>query len=89
MLDIIPQEEEILSFKDEMNETILTGLRTSRGVNLIEFEKLFGNKYLKTLLSNSSSFIENKNLVLNNNFLKITEKGLIITDYITSELFFL
>jgi len=53
----LPKETEILSKKDRFNETIMTGLRTMWGVNLMAVEKDFGIKYKTRLLKQAKKYI--------------------------------
>ncbi|MFK7114038.1 radical SAM family heme chaperone HemW [Flavobacterium oreochromis] len=85
----LPNEIETLTTTDRYNEYIMTGLRTIWGVSLERIEKEFGSNYLDYLLRNAESFINNKQLEINNNILKTTRKGKFFCDGITSDLFFL
>ncbi|MFK7031872.1 radical SAM family heme chaperone HemW [Flavobacterium oreochromis] len=85
----LPNEIETLTTTDRYNEYIMTGLRTIWGVSLERIEKEFGSNYLDYLLRNAESFINNKQLEINNNILKTTRKGKFFCDGIASDLFFL
>ncbi len=80
-------EEEILSETDKLNEYIMTGLRTHKGMDLNIIENRWGliqkNRIEKELLKmDSNFFIKNtKNLILSNN-------GKLFADRIASDLFY-
>lgn len=80
------QETEHLSPQQKYNETILTGLRTMWGINLSEVNSRFGQKMHDYCLQNAQKFIPEKLLVLENNHLKLTRKGIFISDGIMSDL---
>ncbi len=85
---ILPFEEEILSKKNQFNETILTGLRTIWGVSLFDIENKFGLDYKNNLLQSSDKYLANKTLKISDHTLFITEKGMFFADGIASDLFF-
>ena len=83
----IPSELEILSRNEQINERIMTGLRTREGLNLSELLGSFKwdikterPEYLQQLLKNNYAEIEQNNLIL-------TRKGKLIADQIAAELF--
>ncbi len=85
--NIIPQQKETLSEKDKFNELILTGLRTKWGVNIDLIKESYPEKYYKIFSKNIANFIT-KGLVkqVDNNAI-LTDKGVMISDYIMSEFF--
>ena len=80
-------EEEILSEKDHFNEYILTSLRTKWGVDLQHISTRFGGKQLEKLNEESSPFLLRQLLYKEENKLYLTEKGKLVADKITSDLF--
>ncbi len=83
----LANEKELLSKQDIFNETIMIGLRTIWGVSLKEIENKFGKSYLSNLLNSANKHIVNKNIIVENNYLKATPKGLFLIDGIASDLF--
>ncbi len=83
----LPNETETLSVADRYNEYVMTGLRTMWGVSLTKITQDFGKEYTQYLLKNSQFFIQNEQLVLNNNTLTTTLKGKFFSDGIASNLF--
>jgi oxygen-independent coproporphyrinogen III oxidase len=81
-------EGEMLSEKDKMNEMIMTSLRTMWGLNLNEFEKIFGKSRSKTILKSIKNFLDDKSVEIIDNTVILTQKGKMISDYIIKELFF-
>lgn len=83
----LPQTIEILSQTDQFNEALLIGLRTQWGINLTEIETNFGNEKCEYLVQLSQKYIEKNLLIIENNHLKPTEKGMFIMDGIIADLF--
>ena len=59
------------------------------GVSLEYIEKEFGSEFYIALLNNASYHMAFENLVLENQYLKITSKGQFLSDGIASDLFML
>ncbi|MCQ2335607.1 MAG: radical SAM family heme chaperone HemW [Paludibacteraceae bacterium] len=73
---------ETLTEQDKYNELIITALRTKEGVN----SNKIPNKYLKHFIEQSEPYLEKGELVKNGNFTAISEKGVLISDYIMRNL---
>lgn len=84
---VLPSETEKLSMSDQFNEMIMTRLRTIWGVSLKETEVCFGREMVKKLISNSKKYIEKGFLRIDENTLKLTEKGKFLSDGIIADLF--
>lgn len=84
---ILPSEKEILSVADRYNEYVMTRLRTASGISLEKVVSDFGKEYLDYLLKEAMPALENKNLVLKNDTLKVSKKGKFLTDGLAGDLF--
>ena len=73
-------KEEILSNDELIEEAIFTRLRTSRGIDLKEFENRFGNLQKETLLKKAYKYINSGFLKEGDGFLAFTTKGFQISD---------
>lgn len=82
-----PYEREVLDTDTRYNETVMTGLRTCEGVDLKYISDSFGAKYGRHLLSNAQKNISLGNLIVEDNRLRLTRKGIYTSDGITAELF--
>jgi oxygen-independent coproporphyrinogen-3 oxidase len=80
-------EFEELSVADKVNELLLTGLRTKWGVNVQMLEKEFGYDVLQTHKDLLEKWVLEKDLILEEGLLKLTPKGWLFADYISSQLF--
>ena len=78
-------EEEELSAKDQWNELLLTGLRTSYGVDLKQLASI--QKINQNFTNKTTEFIRNNWMLKQNNTLLLTEEGRLMADHIASELF--
>jgi len=81
------QEIEYLTINDQINERIMTGLRTIWGVSLDRIELDFGVEFKENLLKSAQKHFKNKTLKQENNKLIITDKGKFFADGIASDLF--
>lgn len=84
----LPSTQETLSKNDCFNEYLMTGLRTIFGVSLDKVSQDFGEKYQRYLLERAQKFIDQELLLVENNTLKATTKGLFLSDGISADLFF-
>ena len=83
----IPAEEEILKKEDQINEYILTTLRTSSGCDLAQLKSRFGYDVL-ALHGRYLRELEKQQLILlSGDQLRLTESGKLLADRISSDLF--
>ena len=87
--NIVPQETEILTKKDQFNELVMTGLRTMWGISLAKIEQQFGKVARINLMNNAEKFLQKDLLIIENDTLFITEKGKFLADGIASDLFWI
>lgn len=79
-------ETETLSVTDQINEAIMVSLRTVDGLNINNFERDFGSKQterIKLVLKT----INQSNYKIESGYIKLTNKGLFVSDSIVSTLF--
>ncbi len=84
---VLPMETEALSTTDRYNEYIMTGLRTIWGVDLDRIASEFGKNYQIYINRQSSKFIEQGLLIIEDGKLLTTKKGKFLADGIASDLF--
>ena len=84
----IPEEMEVLTPIQQLNETIMIRLRCMEGCSLSEIEKRFGKEKANTLLRQSEQFISAGQMMNDNGSLRLTREGKLFADRIASELFF-
>jgi len=85
----IPFEEETLTGIQQLNEYIMTSLRTCEGLNLNYLKTNFGKKVAEQLQKDGEKFITDKKLLLNGDMLQLTREGKLFADGIAADLFFL
>lgn len=83
----LPYEDEVLDTDTRYNETVMTALRTCEGVDIKYISATFGSKYERNLLRNAQKNISLGNLIIEDNRLRLTRKGIYTSDGITAELF--
>jgi len=82
-------ELENLSKKDIQNEYLITRLRTKWGVDLNDYTQKFGESACLELVKKSQIFIVEEAISKDKNVIRLTEKGLLVSDYILEKLFIL
>jgi oxygen-independent coproporphyrinogen-3 oxidase len=85
---IIPFEEEILTETQQLNEYIMTSLRTMEGLNFDYVSKNFGDDKKIEILKEAHKFEATGKLKLENNHLILTREGKLFADGISADLFF-
>jgi oxygen-independent coproporphyrinogen-3 oxidase len=86
--NIIPFEEEILTETQQLNEYIMTSLRTMEGLNLDHVRNIFGEKKSNALIASANKFISTARLENINSKLILTREGKLFADGIAADLFF-
>ncbi len=81
-------EVEHLLEVDVYNELIITNLRRLEGVDLEFLCQKFGDKYYSHCEKSAQRYLQNGLLEIKGNYLKITSKGLLLSDTIMRDLMF-
>ena len=74
--------DEILEEKQLKFEHIFLALRTYRGLHLTDFRNRFGLNFLQEHKSDIKDLVDNKLAILENDYFKLTEKGMLFCDEI-------
>jgi oxygen-independent coproporphyrinogen-3 oxidase len=83
----VPFEAEKLSQADQINEYIMTALRTKWGIDLARFENLFGAAVVETL-SNKLNLLQNQNhIIRSQHHIVLSMEGKLFADRIAAQLF--
>lgn len=85
----IPQEKEVLSEKDRLNELTMIGLRTSFGIDLNKIKAEFSPQLREIWWAEVERSLDKKLLVLERNKLYLDKKHRFFADGIASNLFIL
>ena len=86
--NLIPFEEEVLTSTQQLNEYIMTALRTMEGLNLDEVNKRFGPDAASTIFINSNKWTLTQKIIQSNQHLILTKEGKLFADGIAADLFF-
>lgn len=86
--NLLPLETEKLSATQQLNEYLMTSLRTLEGISLQQVEKKWGIEKKQQLIQSSKKWIGLNHLIEKNNFLELTSTGKLLADGITSAMFF-
>lgn len=79
------EEKEVLTKEDCMEEFVFLGLRQCSGINIKEFEKRFLVSFEQIYGAITDKFVNGGFLVLDNDMLYLTEKGMDVSNSIMSE----
>ncbi len=79
-------EREELDDEDLKTEYILTRLRKREGINLVEFENLFGQKAKEKLVESAASLLSDGKMQVKEGRIYVCGEGWLIHDYICAEL---
>ncbi len=74
--------EELLNVNQLIFENIFLALRTYQGLRLADFESSFGFNFINHYLSPIQKLIDNKLAIIQNDYFRLTEKGMLICDEI-------
>ena len=85
----LPLVKENLNTQDMYNEYVMTSLRTKWGCSLIEIEKDYSRSYLNYFKVQIKGHEMNGYIIENKGVYTLSEKGKLIADRITSDLFFI
>ncbi|MDR0231313.1 MAG: radical SAM family heme chaperone HemW [Dysgonamonadaceae bacterium] len=83
----LSSEVEVIGEKEAYNDFILTRMRTMKGMDLNELELLHGKEKKAYCLQQAKKHIQNQTVLQENDFLRLTRKGIFISDGIMSDLF--
>ena len=83
----LPLSKENLNTQDMYNEYVMTSLRTKWGCSLIEIEKDYSRSYLNYFKVQIKGHEMNGYIIENKGVYTLSEKGKLIADRITSDLF--
>lgn len=84
---IIPFEEEVLTTTEQLNEYIMTSLRTMEGLDLDHVLQCFGETEAMRLQTAGNRFKEAGKLVFANRSIVLTKEGKLFADGIAADLF--
>lgn len=80
-------ETEILTENDQLNELLMIGLRTTRGIDLSVLRNQFSTQVLQRLQPEINKKLQEGTLTVENGFLKIPAEHWFLADGIASDLF--
>ena len=83
----VPFEIEYLTPQQQLNEYIMTSLRTMQGTSLIHIAKIWSDTEAANIIKEAKKHIVSGNIHYVNNHLRLTRKGKLLADDIAAELF--
>lgn len=82
----LPYELETLDAPTRYNDRIITSIRTSRGLSLHDLQAEFGDTLYRYCLKNARTYLDGGLLAVDGGFLRLTRKGIFVSDGIMSDL---
>jgi oxygen-independent coproporphyrinogen-3 oxidase len=79
-------ESEIIDIKTAYNDYLLISLRTKWGIDKELIRTKFGNSFISSCNKSSSKFLSDGTLLEENQKLYLSKKGILIADYVISEM---
>ncbi|MBP6284080.1 MAG: radical SAM family heme chaperone HemW [Paludibacteraceae bacterium] len=79
-------ELEMLTKIEQYNDFVITSLRTKKGVNTLQLKTLFGEQQLNYFLKQCEKYIDTNKLCAEDNFVRLTEKGIFVSDSIMEDI---
>ena len=86
--NIIPFEEEVLTATQQLNEYIMTALRTMEGISTKYISTKFGEEVSNKIITASSKYEHTGKLMIKNGCIILTKEGKLFADGIAADLFF-
>jgi oxygen-independent coproporphyrinogen-3 oxidase len=83
----VPFEIEQLTATQQLNEYIMTSLRTMEGLSLEKVENDFGKEAATNIIQQAVRWMATNHLINNNHWLQLTAKGKFMADGIAADLF--
>ena len=84
--EMIQKDREILSVTEQMEEFVFLGLRKTRGICMKEFEETFGKSLEECYGENVARMQREKLVIIEDGFLRLTEKGIDVSNYVFGEI---
>ena len=84
---VVPFESETLTTKQQLNEYIMTSLRTIEGISLQKVKQTFGKDKCEYIIKTARPHFNHNYLTIENEYLKTTPEGKLLTDGIAADLF--
>lgn len=82
----LPCETELLNQQEHYNDVVMLRLRTFEGIDLTRLKEVFGNDTYLYCMKNARKFLDDGLLKIEDSHLKLSRKGLFVSDLIMSEL---
>lgn len=84
---VIPAEKEQLTGTMQFNEAVMTGFRTSGGLNLAELSEKFGSDVGAYCQNKAEKYLRNGWMISKQGKMMLTEEGMFISDSIIADFF--
>ncbi len=86
--NLLPSESEILTPTQQLNEYIMTSLRTIEGIDIQKIRLIYGEEFVQKILYQCDKYVNNEKLKIKNEKIILTNEGKLLADGIAVDLFF-
>jgi oxygen-independent coproporphyrinogen III oxidase len=86
--NILPFEEEVLTATQQLNEYIMTALRTMEGISTALISTKFGEEAVTKIKAASKKYLDTGKIILQHKRIILTKEGKLFADGIAADLFF-
>ncbi len=83
---MVPAEREELDDTTHYNDTVMLSLRMSEGIDMARLTSSFGSKRAHSCIRQAQKYIDSGLLELSDHHLRLTHKGLFVSDMVMSDL---
>ena len=80
-----PEDQHTLSEQEKLEENIFLGLRLKKGIDLTEINNKFNINFEEKYSEILKKYTETNHLSLENNILKLTKNGILVSNYILAD----
>ncbi|NQT59533.1 MAG: hypothetical protein HQ557_11185 [Bacteroidetes bacterium] len=78
---------ETLSYEDYMKEKLIMGLRLFSGINLVQFERIFGIVLTEIIPQTINNTLQQKIMIIQDNWLKFSQNGIMFMNTVLVDMF--
>jgi oxygen-independent coproporphyrinogen III oxidase len=83
----VPFEVEVLTPLQQLNEYIMTSLRTMEGLSIQKVQESWGDKALAAIMQEAQPHLHDNHMVQSDQYLRLTNAGRLLADGIAADLF--
>lgn len=83
---LLTDENETVSFEEVASQFVMLGFRLRSGIDIVEYGERFGDDFDARYLDRMKPFLEKKYILKTKNGYRLSRRGLLVSNYILSEI---